>query len=49
MLGKSVTEKQEKWYLFEGSEEGISLFLKLFIYFNWKLITLQYCSGFPIH
>ena len=21
----------------------------LFIYFNWKLITLQYCSGFAIH
>ena len=20
-----------------------------FIYFNWKLITLQYCSGFAIH
>ena len=24
-------------------------FLKIFIYFNWKLITLQYCSGFVIH
>ena len=23
-------------------------FLK-FIYFNWRLITLQYCSGFAIH
>ena len=21
-------------------------FLKFFIYFNWRLITLQYCSGF---
>ena len=20
-----------------------------FIYFNWRLITLQYCSGFVIH
>ena len=20
-----------------------------FIYFNWRLITLQYCIGFPIH
>ena len=20
-----------------------------FIYFNWKLITLQYCIGFAIH
>ena len=30
-----------------------SLFLKLFlykfIYFNWRLITLQYCIGFAIH
>ena len=25
-----------------------SFFLK-FIYFNWKLITLQYCIGFAIH
>ena len=24
------------------------LFLK-FIYFNWRLITLQYCGGFAIH
>ena len=22
------------------------LFFKNFIYFNWRLITLQYCSGF---
>ena len=21
-------------------------FFKIFIYFNWRLITLQYCSGF---
>ena len=24
-------------------------FLNKFIYFNWRLITLQYCSGFTIH
>ena len=24
-------------------------FLNKFIYFNWRLITLQYCIGFPIH
>ena len=23
--------------------------LNLFIYFNWRLITLQYCIGFAIH
>ena len=25
------------------------IFLIKFIYFNWRLITLQYCSGFAIH
>ena len=25
------------------------LFLKKIIYFNWRLITLQYCIGFAIH
>ena len=26
------------------------IFLKYkFIYFNWRLITLQYCIGFAIH
>ena len=24
-------------------------FLNKFIYFNWRLITLQYCIGFAIH
>ena len=24
-------------------------FLYEFIYFNWRLITLQYCIGFAIH
>ena len=24
-------------------------FLHKFIYFNWRLITLQYCIGFAIH
>ena len=24
-------------------------FFNKFIYFNWRLITLQYCSGFDIH
>ena len=26
-----------------------SFFKNKFIYFNWRLITLQYCIGFPIH
>ena len=28
---------------------GPKQFLFLIIYFNWRLITLQYCSGFAIH
>ena len=32
------------------SLENMHLFLKYkFIYFNWRLITLQYCIGFAIH
>ena len=27
----------------------IFIFKYKFIYFNWRLITLQYCSGFAIH
>ena len=27
----------------------ISVFFNKFIYFNWRLITLQYCIGFAIH
>ena len=33
-----------------GPAMNESIFLKYqFIYFNWKLITLQYCSSFAIH
>jgi len=28
---------------------SISFFKYKFIYFNWRLITLQYCIGFAIH
>ena len=28
---------------------SIFIFLYKFIYFNWRLITLQYCIGFAIH
>ena len=31
-----------------GSSHFLLLFFK-FIYFNWRLITLQYCIGFAIH
>ena len=29
--------------------EQLSFFRDKFIYFNWRLITLQCCSGFAIH
>ena len=42
-----------KAYLFEelqNQNESNVLFLKYkFIYFNWRLITLQYCICFAIH
>ena len=31
------------------SQYFIFIFLFKFIYFNWRLITLQYCIGFAIH
>ena len=37
-------------FIFVYGVRKFSLFLKLkFIYFNWRLITLQYCIGFAIH
>jgi len=30
-------------------QKTVSIFLYKFIYFNWRLITLQYCIGFAIH
>ena len=47
-----------KWYLFKTSTSICSphhillclfFFSFKFIYFNWRLITLQYCIGFAIH
>ena len=34
-----------------GIQEGVivTFFKYKFIYFNWRLITLQYCIGFAIH
>ena len=37
-------------FCFSSAEKYRWLFLKFkFIYFNWRLITLQYCIGFAIH
>ena len=32
-----------------GVRSGSRFFFFTFIYFNWRLITLQYCIGFAIH
>ena len=38
------------WFLPTYGPSPILFFLKYkFIYFNWRLITLQYCSSFAIH
>ena len=33
----------------EGNGHPFQFFFNKFIYFNWRLITLQYCIGFAIH
>ena len=38
------TVKWEQWYLF-SQNHGAGFFLFKFIYFNWRLITLQYWIG----
>ena len=35
-------------FIFPFKSTNFILFLK-FIYFNWRLTTLQYCIGFAIH
>ena len=30
------------------NETNIKIFKNLFIYFNWRIITFQYCDGFAI-
>ena len=42
MSGNKSSKNSEK-------EEEVFIFLNKFIYFNWRLIALQYCIGFAIH
>ena len=45
-----VAEKQKASFLVFSFLNFFIIFLKYkFIYFNWRLITLQYCIGFAIH
>ena len=41
----------ERWMVNKAEHRRIDAFLKnyKFIYFTWRLITLQYCIGFAIH
>ena len=41
----------ESWTVKKAEHRRIDAFIKnyKFIYFNWRLITLQYCIGFAIH
>ena len=44
-----LTIASNLWQRKTGVSEVKSFFLYKFIYFNWRLITLQYCIGFAIH
>ena len=46
MLWQEQWEANMKWVMFWCS---MSSFLKKYIDFNWRRITLQHCSGFAIH
>ena len=48
--GEREEGKEEKETREEERYSFLSFFKKYkFIYFNWRLITLQYCIGFAIH
>ena len=51
MVFPVVTYGCEKWTVKKAEHRRIDAFFKnyKFIYFNWRLITLQYCIGFAIH
>ena len=44
-----LTIASNLWQRKTGVSEVKSFFLYKFIYFNWRLITLQYCIRFAIH
>ena len=50
MVFPLVMYECESWTIKKTECQRIDAFLKYkFIYFNWQLITLQYCIGFAIH
>ena len=50
MVFPVVTYGCEKWTVKKAEHRRIDAFFKnyKFIYFNWRLIALQYCIGFAI-
>ena len=54
LLSTSYESKNPTWFFLIGSFPLMDtlpffLFFLIYIYFNWRLITLQYCSGFAIY
>ena len=47
--GKEIQEGGNMWFLLIIFLSFLNFFKFKFIYFNWRLITLQYCVGFAIH
>ena len=41
--------KSKIWIVSMGKTGAVYLIFKKIIYFNWRVITLQYCIGFGIH
>ena len=39
----------ESWLIKKAEHQIIDAFFKKIIYFNWRLITSQFCSGCAIH
>ena len=48
MLLRSHLANKEIFFFFLAFSIFFFFFFQ-FIYFNWRLITLKYCSGFAIH
>ena len=49
MKGTSLSGFSSFIFVSMLSDEFLFIFIYLFIYITWRLITLQYCSGFVIH
>ena len=48
-VGQAAVQRVNGIYTQVLSHTKTNFFKYKFIYFNWRLITLQYCIGFAIH